>query len=232
MCALTQLQEAKERVIQLHDDDPNVLHQMFGYMYNAAYDDTAADMPPVLLNVRMIAIAEKYFVSHLATLAIDKLSHAADAAWETEAFADAICEAWATGANREVESRLRKTLLDVVVQHGKDPFDTEQSKYAYFQATAAETTGISKEVASVVTKELAKLREEMANPPRLRTYKCPGSESHGCRAAFRTLMEAGQGASYDCDMCGYGWTQDYEDWQEFRIIMQEVQTCKHSSDVG
>ncbi|KAK0807230.1 hypothetical protein LTR91_004493 [Friedmanniomyces endolithicus] len=200
--------EGKQCIVGLHDDDPDVLDKMFHYIYHNAYDDADTDAAPVLLNVRMVAIAEKYFVDHLAHLAISKLNYFAADAWATQGFADAIEEAYTTTA--DCDRALRNTLLDIVVQHAHDLFDSTQAKFAHFQSMAARTPSFSAEVTGRLAPPLAAFAD-------LGIYRCP----YKCRVLFASSMREAQWFNWFCPQCAQMMpSKSFIWWQKHRMVLR------------
>ncbi|KAK1071910.1 hypothetical protein LTR74_003011 [Friedmanniomyces endolithicus] len=200
------MQEESEGVVELHDDDPDVIDRLFHYIYRNAYDDADTHTAPVLLNVRMVAVAEKYFVDHLAQLAISKLSQHVAEAWETRGFSDAVEEAYTTTA--DCDRALRDTLLEIVGEHAHDLFDVEKTKYAHFQTMAARTPVFGSEVAAQQAAALVAYQN-------LGVYRCPASN---CPAVFKSSMEENQSYSWRCHHCGQIRSRySYSQWQMYRL---------------
>jgi len=67
---------------------------MLCYFYKFDYDDCAGpdDVEPIIRDVRMFAIADKYFIAPLKTLAAEKFAKRAELEWNTDHFANAIAE--------------------------------------------------------------------------------------------------------------------------------------------
>lgn len=182
-----------------------MIDKLYHYMYNNEYNDADSDVTaPVLLNVRMVAAAEKYFVDHLAHLAISKLDYYLAGAWCSEAFTDAVEEAWTTTA--DADRQLRDTLLKVVIEHVDELFDKEQPKYPHFHLMVSKTPSFSMEVAGLLAKAEGERR-------RMAIYFCPGS----CGAMFFSNMKEGQVASRKCGKCARNdVATDFAGWQAYR----------------
>ncbi|KAK5704553.1 hypothetical protein LTR17_021787 [Elasticomyces elasticus] len=196
-------------VVELHDDDPEVVDKMIDFIYNNSYDDIIAGVSPVLFNVRMIAIAEKYGVDHLARLAICKLDYHLATAWATEGFADAIEEAYST--LMDINHKLRDTLLDWVMVQADYLFDVTRKEHAYFQAMAAGTPMFTAEVAARFAKAQGIRR-------RITTYKCPGSM---CPVTLKIKIKMGQCASWYCSQCAWDGTLSYLKWLKYRTVPED-----------
>ncbi|KAK5698838.1 hypothetical protein LTR97_006486 [Elasticomyces elasticus] len=200
--------EAKDGVVEIHDDYPEVIDKMIHYIYKTEYSESDTELAPVLFNVRMVAAAEKYFVKFLAALAVSKLDYFISnvgTAWGSKDFADAIAEAYTT--THDSDRELRDTLLQMVVAHADMLFRKEFTEFAHFQDMAAKTPSFSAEVAALLAKPL-----EIS--PILNIYYCPGDD---CRESFRSAITDGQRVKWTCDYCGWEDEDDYSWWQSYKI---------------
>ncbi|KAK4894438.1 hypothetical protein LTR27_007324 [Elasticomyces elasticus] len=202
--------EAGDGAVEIHDDDPTVIDKMIHFIYKTEYDDADTEVAPVLLNVRIVAAVEKYFVKFLAHLAISKFNYYVEDAWETEAFADAIAEAYTT--THDSDRELRDTLLKVVVKHADDLFDQQQTEYAHFQEMGAKTPSFSMEVATRLVRSMEEGRT-------MKTYFCPDGDG---TEKFRSAMKEDQEITWICPACSYyEGTFNYYYWQQFRVDVDE-----------
>ncbi|KAK5731187.1 hypothetical protein LTR15_001126 [Elasticomyces elasticus] len=201
--------EAAEGVVKLHDDDPESIDKMIDFIYSNFYDDTIAGVSPVLFNVRMIAIAEKYGVDHLANLAISKVDYHSATAWATDGFADAIEEAYTT--LMDIDRTLRDTLLDWVMVQGDYLFDVTRKEHTYFQAMAAGTPMFTAEVAARFAKTQGIRR-------RITTYKYSGSM---CPITLNIKIKMGQCSSWYCSQCTWNGTLSYLKWLKYRTVPED-----------
>ncbi|KAK3626407.1 hypothetical protein LTR56_019270 [Elasticomyces elasticus] len=202
-----EFREGKEGIVELHDDEPDVIDKMFHYMYNNEYDDADTETVPVLFNVRIVAAAEKYFVDHLALLAVSKLDYYVEDSWATRPFADGIEETYTTTA--DTDRQLRDAFLEVVDRHADELFDKDSTRYPHFQAMAAKTVSFSMEVAARLAKAEGIRRSRV-------TYRCPGAN---CPMVFRsTMKEADTSVVRKCGKCGLDSNYSWDKWQQFRTI--------------
>ncbi|KAK3111436.1 hypothetical protein LTR53_013326 [Teratosphaeriaceae sp. CCFEE 6253] len=188
----TDLTDAEGGVVTLYDDEPDVIDKMLHYMYNNQYCDADTGTPPVLFNVRMVAAAEKYFGS--------------------EAFADAISEAYTTTADSD--RRLRETLLQVVVSHADALFDQGvTAKYPHFLAMAAKTPSFSLDATNLLVKVPRLTQGKDA------TYRCPGES---CNVVFTSSMDREATAKTirrTCEKCGDVEKRTCAEWQEMCLVV-------------
>ncbi|KAK6407664.1 hypothetical protein LTR81_017782, partial [Elasticomyces elasticus] len=137
--------EASENVVTLHEDQPEVIDQMIEYIYKNDYKDNESDTDPKVFNVRMVAVAEKYFVDNLAQLAIDKLVDRLNEVAGSDGWAEAIEVAYATTTDSDL--KLRDNLFRFVIGRVDDLLDPDQSEHSKFQAMAARTPRFTLELA-------------------------------------------------------------------------------------
>ena len=90
------IQEAKDGLIDLNDDGPDVVDAMLKHFYTGGYTDVLhgddAACPAAVFNVRVFAIAEKYCLEPLLKSSAGKFSTAIQQDWNTDGFAEAIHE--------------------------------------------------------------------------------------------------------------------------------------------
>lgn len=132
-------------------------------MYTADFQDeqTTEDpcFTPMLLSVQVHTIADKYNVPALANLATTKFAARATTARNTEDFAYAIEEIYATLS--ESKTALRKCVIDTTVQHARPLYTQDLGKF--FRETANKTPEFASELAArLVT---------IKNPPPLSRFQ-------------------------------------------------------------
>ncbi|KAK4900855.1 hypothetical protein LTR27_002038 [Elasticomyces elasticus] len=83
-------QEASANVITLKEDNSDAVGAMMRYLYTADYDaEEGISMPPMILDVNVHVVADKYDLSALAKLADTKFYTRASTEWNTLAFVEA-----------------------------------------------------------------------------------------------------------------------------------------------
>lgn len=107
--------------MNLLGDEKVAVHEMLRFMYTADYDDehTSEDpcFTPMLLDVQMHTIADKYNIPALANLATRKFATRALTAWNTTDFAYAIEEMFTTAP--ESQKSMRDCAIYTTIQHAK-----------------------------------------------------------------------------------------------------------------
>lgn len=158
---------------------------MLRYMYHFDYDDDMhslivtdpeelEEMPPVLLNVSVVMIADKYLIEPLKTLAMEKLRDRLIADWGTEAFARAIAVLWSDESGSSSSINALKTLIcQTVFSHNVALFS--ESKYTPFQETAQITPKFVYDYARAVGKAMFK-PSSLPIAGNVTWYKCPGQQ--------------------------------------------------------
>ncbi|KAK5679748.1 hypothetical protein LTS10_007696 [Elasticomyces elasticus] len=132
--------EAEEGVIPLDHDDPSVVEAMLEYMYKLNYrDDHGTDVdgavvPPIVFNVQVLILADKYDIPDLAALAEAKFNTQACDEWKGAAFADAAALVFAT--DTKLADAMREVVLQVAVLHAKE-FDTEGLGAKFLEAVVS-----------------------------------------------------------------------------------------------
>ncbi|KAK4894437.1 hypothetical protein LTR27_007323 [Elasticomyces elasticus] len=119
-----QFKEATENVVTLHEDEAEVVDAMLRYMYTNDYYDDCSDMDPRVFNVRMVAVAEKYFVDNLTRFAVRKLRDQVNKEEGSDGWAEAIEVAYAISADSSHE--LSDVLFDFVIGGLHDLLNTEK----------------------------------------------------------------------------------------------------------
>ncbi|KAK5111269.1 hypothetical protein LTR85_012210 [Meristemomyces frigidus] len=152
----------------------------------------------VLFNVRVFAIAEKYFIKHLQTLAARKFETAAERNWGTDGFADAIYEIYE--ATDDSDSILRSRAKRTVMQHASELFKSG-GEFGPFLYVACNTPTFAAEIAQLLT------RRRNDSPA---ISNCP---RRSCNAAFKSAMAEGETVEWDCLKCRLVATKDYTAWQ-------------------
>ncbi|KAK5759332.1 hypothetical protein LTS12_010495 [Elasticomyces elasticus] len=83
-------QEASGNVITLKEDNPDAVGAMIHYLYTTDYNaEEGSSIPPMILDVNVHIVADKYDLSALAKLADTKFHTRASTEWNTPAFVEA-----------------------------------------------------------------------------------------------------------------------------------------------
>ena len=89
---------------------------MLRFIYSSDSDDTATDeVSSCLFNVRMVAVADKYLIRNLASVATAKVKKAAGVEWQSTGFAEAISEAYTKPPLSQ--ATLCKTITSIILEN-------------------------------------------------------------------------------------------------------------------
>ena len=189
-------------MIELKDDNPLVVQAMIYYLYHFDYSDTINEQGtslPLVFNVHIHTIADKYDIPELLKLAAKKFSARAEVEWDTKALADAIRGVYTEAADPNRE--LRNTVLEVSSKHAYALFRNE------FEAF--------NEVAASVPSFAGELGARIAVPPESdRLKKKYGCRNGNCGFTF-AVKELVQHQNYYCPCCG-GSRQGYQ-WEQWAV---------------
>ena len=120
--------EAKSNQVLLKDDDANLVDAMVHFFYNFDYpesDEEQTGIPPIVQDVRMYAIADKYFVRALQKVAQQKFEARIAKEWDTPAFAQAVGEAYAAIPGED--DALKRIIVLAVFKHRGSLLDKAKS---------------------------------------------------------------------------------------------------------
>ena len=114
--------------MDLPDDDADVVHAMLSYMYTLDYDDAASEEggpTPLMLNVLVCIVADKYNMPTLAQKAVSKFRAQADKAWDEEGIAATVKIIYDLDIGSK--QQLRDVVIDTCTMHSKEIFDPENN---------------------------------------------------------------------------------------------------------
>lgn len=129
------LQEASSGIIDLPDDRADAANALLWYAYTANYDDTkecsVSDgqlIPrPMLFNVLVHTVGDKYGMRNLCQLAEAKFEKHATTGWRSDGFADAIIEMSLTSP--DPKRVLLKIAAEIAITHAADLFTGEETRF-------------------------------------------------------------------------------------------------------
>ncbi|KAK4544760.1 hypothetical protein LTR36_004009 [Oleoguttula mirabilis] len=176
--------EAEEKKIKLDDDDPEVVNAMLHYLYNfdygGDYDNSPDRIAPIMLDIRVFAIADKYLITPLKELAVEVFTERAAAGWGTDEFAAAISEIYSIIP--EHEDHMRRIVVRAVQEHATELF-SEGPSYASFNSVMRQIADFGADVSQALAR-----RSTMVT-----WYCCPT-----CSSTF--AMGDYEGVGFDCPM--------------------------------
>ena len=189
--------EANDNRIHFDDDDPHVMKKFIHYLYNFDYEASGqTELAPIVLDVRMFAIADRYFVTPLKQLAATKFAEKAKKEWESVAFADAVAEVYTTIP--EGDASLRQIVVHTVKANAKQLLDTTNPSSNEFIKVLRRTPELGAEILT------ANAEPEVIS--KAKTYMC----GH-CDKVFTIAAESG--TLFSCpDGCD---AMDHDDWAPY-----------------
>jgi len=173
--ALTTAQEAAKNEISFEDeeiDDPKVLGSVIYYLYHHEYNDAQDDVTPIVHNVRVFTMADRFFIHPLKKLAAEKFAACCKDDWNTDEFATVVEEIY-TKAPQE-DNTLKKIAISTVKEHAKELRKTEDEDSRF------------REVINRVPSVGADLFYQISLVDSLKTFKCTWYKCPSCDSVFVT----------------------------------------------
>ncbi|MCJ1387913.1 hypothetical protein MMC18_000756 [Xylographa bjoerkii] len=115
--------------IVLTEDDPDTVDRMVDYLYRLDYEDEPSiqyfESPegPLLINARVYAIADKYDISTLKTVAVQKTTKFLKMSWDEENFIAAFGLVW--NATPIQDRSLRELYLPFILRYSHSLYKNE-----------------------------------------------------------------------------------------------------------
>jgi speckle-type POZ protein len=165
---------------------------MLQFMYTSDYDASGSaenSASPMVLNVKVYSIADKYDVPALKSQAKEKFETTVKTCWNMDDFPYAVAEVY--NSTTSIDRGLRDVVIDVTCEH----INQLLSKQGF-----CDVLGESVGFASDMTQHLAKSQEE--SEKRLKKYQCPN-----CGQQWEAVLISGN--HYCCIHCGHrdvNWT--------------------------
>ena len=201
-------QEAKEGKINLDEDDPLAVEAMLHYMYHGSYTDPGNapdDIPPILLDIRMFIIADKYFVKPLKSVSRVKFTQHCAEEWKSADFALAVREIYATELNDE---SVKDIALKTIREHTGD-FFADRDTYEEINRATRDVPAFGADVLA----KLAAAKHDFGDEGSMMKWrlKCPD-----CKSDFYVGVPAGNpNFKFSCPR-GENWNQPISWWSGFR----------------
>ncbi|KAK5679749.1 hypothetical protein LTS10_007697 [Elasticomyces elasticus] len=119
----TPSQEAQTGVITLKEDDPSAVAAMLDYVYNFDYPDDAnhdntEPISPILFNLQVYVLADKYDIPYLGRIAESKFCQRATEDWKDAAFAEAAAFVFMEDAG--AAAKLRWLVVELATLHSSE----------------------------------------------------------------------------------------------------------------
>lgn len=207
-------QEARERMIELADDEPQTVDAMISYLYTREYfhGSFKDGVTPIVLDARVFTIADKYFIPKLKDLAATKFKKRAIAEWDSADFANAVEEIYLAGPAED--RRLHGIVLDVIQGHAKELSKVPET-YQRFHGVLVSVGEFSADAFKALA--LGHTCKEKA-AKKVNTYQCPA-----CSTRFAVdLGPSYIGRNFSCPIGCYG--QQSTGWWASRTVKTEQQS--------
>lgn len=130
--------ERREGTIDL-DDDPELVDAMIRYCYLFKYPEREDDPSPMLRDIRIYIIADKYLVQPLKELAVQSFQKRAESGWASQDFADAAGKVYEIPY--KLSRDLHKIVINMVMRHLELVVDIGANGKAFQQVMSAEMGG-------------------------------------------------------------------------------------------
>ena len=170
--------------MQLKEDNPQAVEAMIHFMYGFDYDSSGSDhsrVSPMLFNVNVYQIADKYVVPKLKRHAKEKFEKIIETCWEMDDFPMTITEAYSS--TPKTDRGLRDPLIRTALNHIDRLLKTED-----FVRVLEETVGFS---ADLIQRSIS----QKSTNPSLTKYRCSNCDK-------QWELESSLSLSC-CPLCGY-----------------------------
>jgi speckle-type POZ protein len=187
-------QESVSGAIRLEGDDLSAAEAMLRFMYTFDYDASGSaenSFSPMVFNVKVYSIADKYDVPALKSKAEQKFEAAVAVGWDMDDFPDAIAQVY--NSTPSVDRGLREIVTETACKHVK-----ELLLKPGFRDVLDETVGFASDIAQLLA--------ESKNQKQRSKYRCPS-----CRHNWEAVLPSG--GSYHCIYCGF----QRSDWSSYAV---------------
>lgn len=170
--------ESADGAVRLEGDDVSAVEAMLQFMYTFDYDASGGaehSSSPMVFNVRVYSIADKYDVPALKSQAKQKFETTVETCWDMDDFPYAVAQVY--NSTPSVDRDLRKVVVDVACKHINELLLKQG-----FRDVLEETVGFASDIAQLLAKSQNK-------------YRCPK-----CGRQWEAELPAG--GSYYCIYCG------------------------------
>ncbi|KAI9784671.1 MAG: hypothetical protein M1816_000787 [Peltula sp. TS41687] len=188
--------EGAEGVIDLKDDDVQVVEAMLQFLYATDYDSNKI-VSPMLFNIRVYVLADKYDIEPLKKLAKAKFEKAMWSCWKMDDFPDAVAEVY--GSTMPTDRSLRGPVAEVSYENLQQLLKDDG-----FGATLEQTVGFAADVIRLGAAE-QKGQPAQGGNSALKKYLCPD-----CDRSWEGVLVPSR-AEYCCLRCG----DARSDWNKY-----------------
>ncbi|KAK5188259.1 hypothetical protein LTR47_011507 [Exophiala xenobiotica] len=171
--------EALDDAIDLMEDDPGAVEAMIRFMYENEYDSSGnsdGQVSPMLFDVRVYQVADKYGVRALKKMSKEKFGHATNICWGMDDFPHVITHVYSSSGCEE----LRETVARVSHEH----IEILTAKDRFWRVLR-ETSGFAADIVHLMIKGTKSHAQ----------YRCSN-----CEATWEAKLDPGN--EYYCLVCG------------------------------
>lgn len=182
-------------MIHLEGDDSSAVEAMLQFMYSFDYDASGnadSSASPMVFNVKVYSVADKYDVPALKSQARQKFETTVETCWNMDDFPDAIVQVY--NSTTSIDRGLRDVVVGIACKH----IDGLLSKQG-FRDVLEETLGFASDIAQFLAK--GQKKTDKKKPAGQKKYRCPG-----CNQQWEAILSAG--SNYYCISCG-GYRSDW-----------------------
>lgn len=178
---------------------------MYHFDYNEEHN-IESGVAPLILDISMIALAEKYLVQPLVALAREKFTARVFTEWDSDAFAQAIGEIY-TSENGSVAA-MKSVMIDTVQQHAQELFTDD--KYASFQHMVKDAGDFLFDFSKANAATTAAKRNKDFARNDVTWYKCPGWACSRNVSIFAISNTVAKSLRFSCPLrCSVEQDQDF-----------------------
>jgi speckle-type POZ protein len=177
--------------MELKEDEASVVEAMLRFMYQFDYDSSGSDqarVSPLIFNVKVYSIADKYDVPALKLQAKGKFEDAAETCWNMDDFPHAITEIYASIPATD------RGLSDPVVEIACKNINPLLEKQD-FRDVLKNSAGFAADVTQLMAGGVGSAYKK---------YRCPNCGQH-----WEAVLSPGR--SYYCTLCG----SSRSDWERY-----------------
>jgi speckle-type POZ protein len=181
------VQEKSENAISLCDDDSStveaMIHHMYGFDYNSSGNESRR-VSPMLFNVKVYHIADKYDVPELKKAAKEKFETTVKACWQMDDFPVAISEVYK--GTLETDRGLRDPIVTMSTEH-IDQLQEDDGFRRVLESTARFAADLA-----------LNLAQRNVQGSKTTKYRCPSCNSHWLLERTKKVQ--------CCPSCGSSWS--------------------------
>ena len=190
-------QESVDGAIRLEGDDVSAVEAMLQFMYTFDYDASSSaenTSSPMVFNVKVYSIADKYDVPALKSQAKQKFKTTVETCWDMDDFPYAVAQVY--NSTPSVDRGLRDVVVAVACKHTSQLLSKQG-----FRDVLEDTVGFASDIAQLLAKSQERCESRSQNK-----YRCPN-----CGKQWEAVLPST--GSYYCIYCGRG----YPNWTSYVV---------------